>query len=255
MSTRTIGVDRSSKSLCQRRPRAGCAAAVSFSTTLRRGGCSRMLRSRLSRVWHARAARTAARCCGGGRRCPVSMPTAEYDLAGFIVGVVEGEQLIDGRSITVGDVLIGLPSSGLHTNGYSLARRIVFEVTSASRWTLACRSSTRRWAKRCSCRIARYLQAVLPLVARCDQGHGAHHRRRNHRQPAAHPAPGNVRAHQSRELGEVPGDVSMAAACRRGARRRHAAHVQHGHRPHPRVPPVTRRPRDRRPPRPRRGPP
>jgi phosphoribosylformylglycinamidine cyclo-ligase len=51
----------------------------------------------------------------------------EYDLAGFIVGVVEGEQLIDGRSITVGDRLIGLPSSGLHTNGYSLARRIVFE--------------------------------------------------------------------------------------------------------------------------------
>jgi phosphoribosylformylglycinamidine cyclo-ligase len=51
----------------------------------------------------------------------------EYDLAGFIVGVVDGEHLIDGRSIAVGDVLIGLPSSGLHTNGYSLARRIAFE--------------------------------------------------------------------------------------------------------------------------------
>jgi phosphoribosylformylglycinamidine cyclo-ligase len=51
----------------------------------------------------------------------------EYDLAGFIVGVVDGGQLIDGRSIIVGDALIGLPSSGLHTNGYSLARRIVFD--------------------------------------------------------------------------------------------------------------------------------
>jgi phosphoribosylformylglycinamidine cyclo-ligase len=52
----------------------------------------------------------------------------EYDLAGFIVGVVEGKQLLDGREIEAGDRLIGLPSTGLHTNGYSLARRIVFET-------------------------------------------------------------------------------------------------------------------------------
>ncbi len=51
----------------------------------------------------------------------------EYDLAGFIVGVVDRERLIAGRSITVGDVLVGVPSSGLHTNGYSLARRVVFD--------------------------------------------------------------------------------------------------------------------------------
>jgi phosphoribosylformylglycinamidine cyclo-ligase len=51
----------------------------------------------------------------------------EYDVAGFIVGVVPRRQLIDGKSITPGDVLIGLPSSGLHTNGYSLARRIAFD--------------------------------------------------------------------------------------------------------------------------------
>jgi phosphoribosylformylglycinamidine cyclo-ligase len=51
----------------------------------------------------------------------------EYDLAGFIVGVVDRERVIDGRAIAVGDVLVGVPSSGLHTNGYSLARRIVFE--------------------------------------------------------------------------------------------------------------------------------
>ncbi len=52
----------------------------------------------------------------------------EYDVAGFIVGAVARDRLIDGRTIRPGDVLIGLPSSGLHTNGYSLARRIAFDV-------------------------------------------------------------------------------------------------------------------------------
>jgi phosphoribosylformylglycinamidine cyclo-ligase len=51
----------------------------------------------------------------------------DYDLAGFIVGTVDRSRLIDGSRIEAGDVLIGLPSSGLHTNGYSLARQIVFE--------------------------------------------------------------------------------------------------------------------------------
>jgi len=51
----------------------------------------------------------------------------EYDVAGFIVGIVDRSRVIDGRSIRPGDVLIGLPSSGLHTNGYSLARRIAFD--------------------------------------------------------------------------------------------------------------------------------
>jgi phosphoribosylformylglycinamidine cyclo-ligase len=56
----------------------------------------------------------------------------EYDVAGFIVGVVARKDLIDGKSITPGDVLIGVPSSGLHTNGYSLARRIAFETAGLS---------------------------------------------------------------------------------------------------------------------------
>jgi phosphoribosylformylglycinamidine cyclo-ligase len=52
----------------------------------------------------------------------------EYDLAGTIVGVVDKKKIIDGSTIQPGDVVIGLPSSGLHTNGYSLARKICFEV-------------------------------------------------------------------------------------------------------------------------------
>jgi phosphoribosylformylglycinamidine cyclo-ligase len=52
----------------------------------------------------------------------------EYDLAGFIVGAVDRDKLVTGAGIKSGDVLIGLPSTGLHTNGYSLARKLLFEV-------------------------------------------------------------------------------------------------------------------------------
>jgi phosphoribosylformylglycinamidine cyclo-ligase len=52
----------------------------------------------------------------------------EYDIAGFIVGIVGKENVVDGKSIRTGDLLIGLPSNGLHTNGYSLARHIVFKT-------------------------------------------------------------------------------------------------------------------------------
>jgi phosphoribosylformylglycinamidine cyclo-ligase len=51
----------------------------------------------------------------------------EYDVAGFIVGAVDRPRLITGRTVAAGDVLVGVPSSGLHTNGYSLARRVIFE--------------------------------------------------------------------------------------------------------------------------------
>ena len=52
----------------------------------------------------------------------------EYDLAGFIVGAVDREKMLTGVGIKAGDVLVGLPSTGLHTNGYTLARKLLFEV-------------------------------------------------------------------------------------------------------------------------------
>jgi phosphoribosylformylglycinamidine cyclo-ligase len=52
----------------------------------------------------------------------------EYDIAGFIVGVVDRERVVDGKTITPGDVLLAMPSAGMHTNGYSLARKLFFEV-------------------------------------------------------------------------------------------------------------------------------
>jgi phosphoribosylformylglycinamidine cyclo-ligase len=51
----------------------------------------------------------------------------DYELVGFIVGLVDRPRLLDGSRVAVGDVLVGLPSAGLHTNGYSLARRILFD--------------------------------------------------------------------------------------------------------------------------------
>jgi phosphoribosylformylglycinamidine cyclo-ligase len=55
-------------------------------------------------------------------------PAGEYDLAGFVVGVVEREHVLDGSSVRDGDQLVGLASTGLHTNGYTLARKVVFDV-------------------------------------------------------------------------------------------------------------------------------
>ena len=52
----------------------------------------------------------------------------EYDVAGFIVGVVDRAQLLDGSAVRRGDLLVGLPSAGLHTNGFSLARKVFFDV-------------------------------------------------------------------------------------------------------------------------------
>jgi phosphoribosylformylglycinamidine cyclo-ligase len=59
---------------------------------------------------------------------PGDFPKGEYDLAGFVVGVLEKKKIIDPAPIVPGDVLIGLPSSGLHSNGYSLARKVLLEV-------------------------------------------------------------------------------------------------------------------------------
>lgn len=59
---------------------------------------------------------------------PGFYPDGEYDLAGFIVGVVDREKIITGKDVQIGDIILGLPSNGLHTNGYSLARKLLFDV-------------------------------------------------------------------------------------------------------------------------------
>ena len=77
----------------------------------------------------SRACRAAGCALLGGEtaQMPGMYRKGEYDLAGCIVGVVDRAKIIDGKNIKPGDVVLGLPSNGLHTNGYSLARNILFE--------------------------------------------------------------------------------------------------------------------------------
>src|SRR6202789_2787537 len=76
----------------------------------------------------SRAAKKAGCSLIGGETAemPDFYPPGEYDLAGFIVGAVEKSAQLDVRRVKPGDVLLALPSSGLHTNGYSLARKLIF---------------------------------------------------------------------------------------------------------------------------------
>ena len=77
----------------------------------------------------SRACRSAGCALLGGEtaQLPGMYRVSEYDLAGCIVGVVERSKIIDGKMIRPGDVVLGLESNGLHTNGYSLARKILFD--------------------------------------------------------------------------------------------------------------------------------
>ncbi|MEP7116798.1 MAG: phosphoribosylformylglycinamidine cyclo-ligase [Acidobacteriota bacterium] len=88
----------------------------------------------------------------------------EYDVAGFIVGAVERARLIDGRAISPGDVLLGLPSVGLHTNGYSLARHIAFTTLG-----LRVDSHVAELGETIGASLLRphksYLRAIRPLLA------------------------------------------------------------------------------------------
>ena len=104
---------------------------------------------------------------------PSFYPPGEYDLAGFAVGVVERKRIIDGRKIRPGHVLVGLPSSGLHSNGYSLARKVLFETAGLSVGDRV--PGLRRPLGDILLAPTRiYVRSVLPLVRR-DVIHGIAH--------------------------------------------------------------------------------
>jgi len=96
----------------------------------------------------------------------------EYDIAGFAVGAVEKEEIVDGSRITAGDVLVGISSSGLHSNGFSLTRKIIFE-----RCGLKITDYVREWGSTVGEELLRptriYVRTVLALLAKSRTRAGA----------------------------------------------------------------------------------
>ena len=96
----------------------------------------------------------------------------DYDLAGFAVGIVEKAQMLDGSQVSEGDVLIGLPSSGAHSNGYSLIRKVL--AVSGADLNQACGDTTLADALLAPTRI--YVKSLLPLLRDATSGiHGLCH--------------------------------------------------------------------------------
>lgn len=122
----------------------------------------------------ARACREAGCALIGGEtaQMPGMYRKGEYDLAGCIVGVVDRSKLIDGSKIRTGDVIIGLASNGLHTNGYSLARKILFEQL-----RLTPKTRLKGFRRSLGEELLRVHKNYQPLLAKVPEGmlHGLAH--------------------------------------------------------------------------------
>ncbi len=119
---------------------------------------------------------------------PGFYPEGEYDLAGFIVGVVERERIITGKAVEIGDVVLGLASNGLHTNGYSLARKLLFEVAHYTPETYV-NETERQSGERTDAHPQKLLAGGHAAGGRrVRHRHGPHHRRRHYRKPSPRPA-------------------------------------------------------------------
>ncbi|MGL4697691.1 phosphoribosylformylglycinamidine cyclo-ligase [Enterococcus larvae] len=89
----------------------------------------------------------------------------DYDLAGFTVGVAEKSKLITGEKVSAGDILLGLPSSGIHSNGYSLVRKVFFEMNTFSLTDTLAELEGKTLAESLLEPTKIYVKSVLPLVA------------------------------------------------------------------------------------------
>jgi phosphoribosylformylglycinamidine cyclo-ligase len=115
----------------------------------------------------SRACRKAGCALIGGETAemPGFYAPGEYDLAGFIVGVVERKNVLNGKAVRPGDTLLGLPSGGLHTNGYSLARKLVFDVAKLKPDTYVAEVGNKIGAELLKPHLC-YVSAVKSLLAR-----------------------------------------------------------------------------------------
>ena len=207
-----------------------------------RGRCSSSTTSRPAKVdpaviesiidGVARACRENGTALLGGETAemPGFYAAEEYDIAGTIVGVVDREKILDGSRIAEGDLALGLPSLGLQTNGYTLARKVFFETMG-----LSPRDKVRELG---GARRGRRPPGSPPLVLEAPDAasrrrpgarDGAPDRRRLLRQHPARAAGGSGRRHQGRRVAR-PAGVRRDRARRRRRVRGDAPRLQHGYR-------------------------
>ena len=146
----------------------------------------------------------------------------DYDMAGFCVGVVERDHIINGRAIQPGDVVLGLASTGLHSNGYSLVRKVVFEHAGLEgrRFRAGAGPHRRRGIAGADAHLRPGDQeraAALPGQEARGARPGPHHRRGAGRQRAARAAAGPARGPAARQLAGAAGLPLAAAAGRHRA--------------------------------------
>ena len=151
---------------------------------------------------------------------PGFYPDGEYDLAGFIVGVVDREKIVTGKDVQIGDIILGLPSNGLHTNGYSLARKLLFEVAKYSPETYV-----NEIKNKVGNELMRTHKSYWPAVR---GGLGAHNGRRHYGEPATRAAARDGGSNRAWVLARAT-YFRAPPATRQRAPGRDAAHVQHGH--------------------------
>ncbi len=178
----------------------------------------------------AEACRAAGCALIGGETAemPGVYALGDYDIAGFIVGSVTRSAIIDGSRVKAGDVLLALPSSGLHTNGYSLVRHIVAEHE--LQWSDVL-PGHRPPARRPPSRAASLLPARDSRNTRAHRHprDGAHHGRWRDRQRATGASRWTCRHHRAVHLGRA-GDLRRHSEGRWRASRGDVAHLQHGRR-------------------------
>jgi phosphoribosylformylglycinamidine cyclo-ligase len=160
---------------------------------------------------------------------PGMYPPGHYDLAGFVVGAVDRDKVLPRMdTMAAGDLLIGIGSSGPHSNGYSLIRRIVEREGLSYDGASPFSNTTLGEALLTPTRL--YAGVALPLIRKgARQRPRPHYRRRPDREHAAHvPGPSGP-GHRAESL-DTPTRIRMAAICRKCYRRRDAPDLQYGHR-------------------------
>ena len=157
----------------------------------------------------------------------------DYDLAGFCVGVVDKKNIIDGKAIEPGDVVLGVASSGLHSNGYSLARKIVFDIAglSVNDHVEELGQTAGRALLEPTIIYARPVRQILNYYKVKNMVHGiAHITGGGLCENLARIVPEGVQVVIDRGALAGPADIYMAKATGRSRSGRNGPGVQHGHR-------------------------